>query len=236
MRLLAKAMGFDEPWLRQSAEEVIEEILTATAARNPALQGLSLDILKSNGAVPLALGQATPFADLHFPTPSGKVELFSQAMADAGLDPLPGYEPDEQFSMPPARSGVTTSALMLITGAAHHFVTSSFANQASLLQREDAPFVEIHPEDAAARGITDGAAVVVENEWGWCRLVARLTEAVRPGVLASPKGRWAKLDPFRNGQGGRNVNWTTPDVLADMAGQSTFHTNFVWIRPLQPEP
>jgi hypothetical protein len=40
----------------------------------------------------------------------------------------------------------------------------------------------------------------------------------------SPKGRWAKLD------GGRNVNWTTSDALADMAGQSTFHSNRVWLR------
>ena len=51
-----------------------------------------------------------------------------------------------------------------------------------------------------------------------------LTDAVRPGVVVSPKGRWAKLN------GGRNVNWTTSDALADMAGQSTFHSNRVWLR------
>jgi anaerobic selenocysteine-containing dehydrogenase len=98
------------------------------------------------------------------------------------------------------------------------------ANQASLLEREGTPFVEIHPADAAVRGITTGETVVVENERGWCKLRAVVTDAVRPGVLASPKGRWAKLD------GGRNVNWTTPDALADLAGQSTFHTNQVWLR------
>jgi anaerobic selenocysteine-containing dehydrogenase len=114
--------------------------------------------------------------------------------------------------------------LTLISGAAHHFVTSSMANQASLLEREGTPFVEINPADAALRGIADGDTVVVENSRGWCKLRAVVTEAVRPGVLASPKGRWARLD------GGRNVNWTTPDVLADLAGQSTFHSNRVWVR------
>ncbi|MBI1876897.1 MAG: molybdopterin oxidoreductase family protein, partial [Chloroflexi bacterium] len=70
----------------------------------------------------------------------------------------------------------------------------------------------------------DGDTVVVENQRGWCKLRAVVTDAVRPGVAVSPKGRWSKLD------GGRNVNWTTPDALADFAGQSTFHSNRVWIR------
>jgi anaerobic selenocysteine-containing dehydrogenase len=84
--------------------------------------------------------------------------------------------------------------------------------------------VEIHPQDAAVRGIQDGERVIVENGRGWCELQARVTDAIRPGVLASPKGRWSKH------LGGRNVNWTTSDALGDMAGQSTFHSNCVWVR------
>jgi anaerobic selenocysteine-containing dehydrogenase len=98
--------------------------------------------------------------------------------------------------------------------------------------------VEIHPKDATARGIVDGQQVIVENGRGWCRLRAVVTEAVRPGVVASPKGRWARLDPFQKNvqprnyavDAGRNVNWTTSDTLGDMAGQSTFHSNQVWLR------
>ena len=54
--------------------------------------------------------------------------------------------------------------------------------------------------------------------------MAVVTDGVRPGVVVSPKGRWAKHN------GGRNVNWTTSDALADLAGQSTFHSNRVWVR------
>lgn len=231
MGLLARAMGFDEPWLHQSADEVIAEILAATAAHNPGLRDITLERLKENGAVPLALDSAIPFAGLRFPTPSGKVEIFSQALADTGLDPLPGWAYPEQIEWVDEDNDKLSQSfdsppLHLITAAAHHFVTSSMANQASLLQREGTPFVEIHPVDAAERGIADGDIVVVENGRGWCRLRAVITEAIRPGVLASPKGRWSKLD------GGRNVNWTTSDVLADMAGQSTFHSNRVWVRPV----
>jgi hypothetical protein len=48
---------------------------------------------------------------------------------------------------------------------------------------------------------------------------------VRQGVAIAPKGRWARL-----GADGRNINWTTSDALADLAGQSTFHSNLVEVR------
>src|SRR5262249_2716152 len=85
MGLLARAMGCEEPWLHQSPDEVIAEVLAATAAHNPALRGVTLERLKADGAVPLALESSTPYAGGRFPTPSGKVELFAQALAAAGL-------------------------------------------------------------------------------------------------------------------------------------------------------
>jgi hypothetical protein len=49
---------------------------------------------------------------------------------------------------------------------------------------------------------------------------------VAPGVAVSPKGRWASLSPD-----GRTVNWLTSDAIADLAGQSTFHSNLVHVEP-----
>ena len=224
MGLLARAMGFTEPWLHQTADEVIEEVLAATAAHNPRLRGITLERLKTEGFVPLSLDSPTPFADGRFPTPSGKVELFAQRLADQGIDPLPGSFSAREDDGGRAEANNGAEALTLITGASHHFVSSSLAAQPRLLHGEGPPFVEIHPADAAARGIATGDAVIVENGRGGCRLRAVVTDAVRRGVVVSPKGRWSKLD------GGRNVNWTTSDVLGDMAGQSTFHSNRVWLR------
>jgi anaerobic selenocysteine-containing dehydrogenase len=226
MGLLAGAMGFDEPWLHQCADEVIDEVLTATARNSAILQGVTLERLKSEGAVPLAVEEPTPYADGRFPTPSGKVELYSKAMAKMGLDPLPGgaWEQDDGDAAGPAEE-----ALTLISPAAHHFVSSSLASQPGLLRGEGRPFVEIHPDDAAARGVASGDDVIVENGRGGVRLRAVVTDGVRRGVLASPKGRWAKLS------GGGNVNRTTSDALGDMAGQSTFHSNRVWLRRADAE-
>jgi anaerobic selenocysteine-containing dehydrogenase len=227
MGLLAAALGFSEQWLHQSADAVIEEVLAATAESLPALRGITLDRLRSEGAVPINLKDTTPFADGRFPTPSGKVELFCQRLADTGIDPLPGRftatdDDGEVAADDPAYPD--DEALQLLTAASHHFVSSSFANQPRLLKNAGAPFIEIHPVEAARRGIETGDTVLVGNGRGSCRLRAVVTDAVRLGVVVSPKGRWAKLD------GGSNVNWTTSDALADLAGQSTFHSNRVWVR------
>lgn len=225
-RLLAKAMGYEEPWLHESAEEVIRGVLDATRARNPYLQGITLERLQAEGTVPLHFTPETevPFSDLRFPTPSGKVELLSSAMAALGLDPLPHYEEPAEFAA--ARAGDGRDGLVLISGASHHFVSSSFANQPSLRAKAGEPFVELNPADAAARGIADGDMVRLENGRGWCELRAVVTDDVPPGTAVAPKGPWAKLS-----RRGRNINWTTPDALADLAGQSTFHSNVVRVRP-----
>jgi anaerobic selenocysteine-containing dehydrogenase len=99
------------------------------------------------------------------------------------------------------------------------------ANLPSLLSKEGAPSIELHPDDAAARGIQPGDEVVVGNARGECRLRAVLTPSLRRGVAVVPKGRWPRLNPD-----GRNINWTTSDALADLAGQSTFHSNLVTVR------
>jgi anaerobic selenocysteine-containing dehydrogenase len=220
--LLSRAMGFTEPWLYESPDTIITEILAMSAETNPWMRGITLAQLKANGAVAMKLDSEPPFADGRFPTPSGKVELFSQRLDDLGCDPLPGrfdLSSDDGGSF-----GDPGNSLTLVTGASHHFVSSSLASQPGLLKNAGPPIVEIHPTDAGQRGIATGDSVVIENGRGSVSVRAVVTDGVRSGVIVSPKGRWAKLS------GGRNVNWTTPDALADFAGQSTFHSNRVWLR------
>jgi anaerobic selenocysteine-containing dehydrogenase len=220
-RLLATALGYDEPWLRQSVEEVIAEVLDATRAHNLLLEGITLERLQEEGTVPLTFpaGTEVPFSEGRFPTPSGKLELHCAALAAQGVDPLPDYVPPTEFADVPANGD---GRLVLISAAAHHFVSSSLANQPSLLAKEGEPRIELHAEDAAARDIRDGDEVIISNARGACRLRATVTTNVSRGVACVPKGRWPSLNPD-----GHNVNWTTSDALADLAGQSTFHSNLV---------
>jgi anaerobic selenocysteine-containing dehydrogenase len=230
-------MGYDEPWLHESAEDAIRGVLDATRAKSPLLEGVTLERLQTEGTVPLhfAPDAHVPFADGYFPTPSGKVELRCDAMREHGLDPLPDYAPPAEFRVDDRRRTTDDSeepsivhrpsSIVLLSGASHHFVSSSMANLPSLNAKEGAPFIEINSGDAAARGIHDGDEVIVENERGSCQLRAVVTDDVPPGVAVAPKGRWGQLSPDR-----RNINWTTSDALGDLAGQSTFHSNLVEIR------
>lgn len=231
MRLLARGMGYEETWLQQSAEDVIRELLDTARAEHPGFANVTFEHLLSTGsiAIPCPSGQKVPFANGVFPTTCGKVLLRADSLATQGLDPLPDYVPPIEFVQPePVDGQRSEDGLILLSGAAHHFVTSSFANQASLMQKEGPPIVEINPQDAAVRGITHGMLVSVENRRGSCQLKAVVTDNVPVGVTAAPKGVWPSHSP-----GGQNINWTTPDALADFAGQSTFHSNIVWIRPLE---
>ncbi len=237
MRLLAAALGYTEPWLHQTADEVIEDVLNATRNQGTPrwqtydhagslLQEITLERLKHAGALPLAvLEDFIPFATgdatnpVTFPTASGKVLLRCDMLSQEGVDPLPDYTPPAEFQ----RSA--GSGLMLLSGASHHFVSSSLAGQASLRAKEGTPFIELNPHDAAARGITHGDQVIVSNTRGSCQLRAVVTSDVPPGVAVAPKGQWACLSPD-----GRNINWTTSDALGDLAGQSTFHSNMVEVQ------
>jgi anaerobic selenocysteine-containing dehydrogenase len=188
------------------------------------LEGITLERLQAEGTIPLNIPpeRKVPFADVVFPTPSGKLELRCDALSASRLDPSPEYFAPAEFA---GRSERDTR-LTLITGAAHHFTSSSFADAPTLIAKEGAvPWIEIHPDDARRRGSADGAIVVVTNARGarWSRAV--ITENVAPSVVVSPKGRWPSLS-----QDGRGVNWTTAAALADLAGQGTFHSTLVDVR------
>jgi anaerobic selenocysteine-containing dehydrogenase len=177
-----------------------------------------------------APGQTIPFADLRFPTPSGKVELRCERLAAEGIDPLPDYTPPAEYAgWAERRAAGEDDRLALISGAAHHFVSSSMANVPSLLKREGEPFIELNAEDARERGIAPGDLVELRNARGWCHARAVISNTTQRGVAVSPKGRWPSLNAD-----GRNINSTTSDALADLAGQSTFHSNLVSVRRIAP--
>ena len=232
MRVLSKAMGFNESWLLQDANEVIREIVEATAQHNPRLAGITLERLQEEGSIPLAISSSDeiPFADGIFSTPSGKVEFYSETAAAKGYDPVPGWNPEVETRTGQDTALSASARLPLLCPAAHHFVSSTFGNQERLITKEGAPTLRIHPGDAAVRNIKNGQLVRVGNERGWCRLVAEVTDMVRPGVLATTTVWWPKFSPDQ-----RNVNWTTSDRLADLGGGSTFYTNLVTVEPAETD-
>lgn len=220
-QLLAERMGYTDAAFGESAEEIIQAALTKGGR---AVEGITWEGLLEGGHARLNYPRPmVPFADGRFQTPSGKVELYSQQLADAGLDPLPHWEPDiESREAKPERA--RRYPLQMVSAASHYFLNSSFGSVASLRKRHGEPFVEIHPEDAVARGVADGDWVEVANDRGSFRARAKLGDTVSPGSVFCPTVWWSQHSPD-----GRGANWTTNDELADYAGGATFHGNLIQI-------
>lgn len=222
-RLLAARMGLDHPSLRDTDEQMARQALLWD---HPHLSGIDFERLEREGTVRLSVPERfAPFAEGGFPTPSGKCELLAPGLAAQGLDVLPDYVPPREGpTSNPAQAA--RYPLAFISPPAHHFLNSTFSAQPVFVRRESEPFLTIHPQDAAARGITDGQPVVIFNDRGSFEATARVSDAARPGVVVGLSIWWAKMCP-----GGRNANAVTSQRLTDMGGGATFYDVLVDVRP-----
>jgi anaerobic selenocysteine-containing dehydrogenase len=214
-RLLAARMGFTDACFRDSDEDICRQAL---ASANPRMAGIEWNALKEQGWQRLNVpARFAPFAEGNFPTPSGKCEFWSQTAADLGLDPLPAYVPPRE-SAQSAPLLAKKYPLAFISPPARNFLNSSFANLPFALEEAGEPYLDIHPADAATRGIVDGRAVRIHNARGSFVAKARVSALVRQGVVAALSVWWKKLSPD-----GRNANEVTSQAIADMGGSATFY-------------
>ena len=149
--------------------------------------GLDLETIAMDGYATFEYAEGD-FARQVFKTPSGKVELWSQRMMEAGLDPLPDY-------VPTGACGENNPAypFTLQTGLRektyHH---SRFREQAWARKVSPDPLLKLHPDTALILGVSDGDWVKVETPRGEgaCRLKASVTEATAPGIVVTGMGWW----------------------------------------------
>lgn len=225
-RRLARRLGLTEPSLYDDDEQLARAVL---ASDHPAMAGVTLETLKQHGWRRLGYPEPfVPFAD-GFPSPSGKLEFYSERMIEAGLDPLAGYTPPYE-----AAQRTTPLAqrypLALIAAADHYFLNSLFANRSGQLKRAGPPLLAMHPSDAATRGLGEAQVVRVFNDRGAFLAHLQLTDRVRAGVVAMTKGRWPSLV-----DGGSTVNATVDERDADMGGGAVFHDNRVEVEARPPQ-
>jgi anaerobic selenocysteine-containing dehydrogenase len=113
----------------------------------------------------------------------------------------------------------------LATSPARGFLNSTFNETPTSRAREGRPEVMIHPDDANALGIGNGAAVVLGNIRGEVRLHARHFDGVHRGVLIA-ESIWPN-DAYPDGRGINTL--TGADAIAPYGG-AAFHDNRVWIK------
>ena len=202
-RALAARMGFDDPCFLDA-----DETLCRTAFGDQ----VDFETLLSQGFATLPVNEA-PFAEGNFPTPSGRCEFASSRLQAQGQDPLPDHLPNYE----PAHSSAAYP-LAMISPPARNFLNSTFVNVDSLRTIEREPLLEIHADDAAARGISTGQVVRVFNARGEYLCKADVSRRARPGVVNGLGLWWRKL-----GLNGTNVNQLTSQRLTDMGNGPVFY-------------
>jgi len=214
-RRLAARMGFSEPCFADSDDAMARQAWRRT---DPRAADLDWDALKKDGWRRLALPAIhAPFAQGNYPTASGKCEFWSATQQALGEDPLPAY-------LPPRESAASnpdlakTYPLAFISPPARNFLNSSFANLPQFVAEEKTPKLDLHPLDAAARGLHEGDVVRIRNDRGSFTAALRVTDRARPGVAVAPSIWWQKLAPD-----GRNANAVTSQALTDMGRAATFY-------------
>jgi anaerobic selenocysteine-containing dehydrogenase len=212
-RRLARAMGYSDPELYESDAELLATVLERSGV------GEDFASLAAKGTVAIAKDPVVQFADLRFPTPSGRAELASGRAQAAGLPRVPRPLADER-----PQSG----RLRLLSPASPWLLNDSFANDAKVAKRIGRATVALHPDDAAERGLAEGEEADVANETGRLRLLVTLSDTIPRGVAYSPKGRWPKREPTR-----ANVNALNPGERADMGESTSVHGVEVTVGPIR---
>jgi anaerobic selenocysteine-containing dehydrogenase len=243
-RDLAQRMGFDEPCFRESHEELIAGALNtedsllkditlerlerehrvrlniaAMEHRDPSAHSLAQDDTRKEGT------KFAPFADGKFPTPSGKALLKNPELEKLGLHPVLEWKPS-----PESRQRAGKYPLEMLTRKADNYLNSTFCNLETHRPMEMNALLEIHEDDAKARGISDGDPVRVFNDRGSIELMATVYASgdsrVQAGVVAS-RLNWNKLSPD-----GKGLNQLTAERLTDIGRGPVFYACLVEVERL----
>lgn len=211
-RRLAQRFGYDDPAFQASDAQLMDEAIDET---HPQLKGQrpseipldrAIEMKAADGADPVMCKNVAPA------TPSGRIELFSQNYEDLYGYGVPRYEAVAQ-ALP----------LTLITPSSSKRTNATFGSDPASTGPE---LLEMHPTDAAARGLQEGEIVSVWNALGAVTLQLKISDATRPGVLYSPKGTWRGTS-----QTGFTVNVLIPaDIRTDIEDGACYHETFVEVK------
>ena len=199
-RLLAAAMGYEEPYFHRTEEEMLEELLDHPGAELAALGPEALETLRHGGTV------SSPFGDHQdIRTPSGKMRIVCPELPEA----MPRYIPPYGGEYP----------LHLVAVPSCRTLNSIFQEQK---MQEKHPVLLLHPRDAANRNLSDGDMVLACNDLAQVPFRIHVSELVAPGTAAVP-GIYAAAGKHLL------VNALHHERLSDMGEATTLNDNTVEI-------
>jgi anaerobic selenocysteine-containing dehydrogenase len=211
-RRLSARFGFDDPAFKVTDLELMDEALDP---EDPRLGGIRPRAVPTDAAIPMRFGgeEALLFRNVFPRTPSGKVELASSYLEERYEARLPSFRPAS-----------SRFPLGLLSPASDQRITSTFGGSSAV---EPGPVVEMHPADAALRGLRDGQQVRLWNDIGEVHLPLRITDRAPLGYLVSLKGAW-----MRTSDNGQTISALCPSHHADLAEGACFNDARVDVAPV----
>ena len=163
-----------------------------------------------------------------FPTPSRKIEFWSETFLDHGYPAMPDFV--EPPIGPVARPDLAASFPLILTCAKPSlFCQTQHRALPSLRKRALHPEIELNPATAAARGIKNGDWVDVRTPAGGMRARARFSEKLDPRVVVGEHGWWQGCDELGVGDSdpfnpdGTNFNLTVDATVRDPVSGTPSH-------------
>jgi len=203
--LLAQGMEFHEPFFHQTADDLINHLLSIPSSMREGIDQKVFLVGKA-AEIPLPSDVRT-----RFKTPSGKIEILNPRESHSMPCYLPPYEGDYPFR--------------LMTSPSLYALNSSFREREDLCKKEKAMFLQMNPTDAESKGMKEGESVIAFNHLGEVSFILHVSSKVPPGVVVAEGVWWLDHCP-----GPRSVNALTSQRLTDQGGGSTFYDNTVDIK------
>jgi len=199
---------------RPGDPETAEDLTAAILAGSPHAEALREALRGGSGAVaaPAIGGTPIQFVDAFPRTGDRKIHLVPEDLDREAPEGLYAYRGDP---------GSAAFPLALVSPASDRTITSTLGELSSGIASLD-----IHPQDAAPRAISNGGTVRVYNAAGEVRCLARVTEDIRPGVVQIPKGLWRRHTITPSGPSA-----LAPDSLSDLGGGACFNDARVEVEP-----
>jgi molybdopterin guanine dinucleotide-containing S/N-oxide reductase-like protein len=231
---LAQRMGFTESCFRDTEEQMIRQALAIGLdgrSTNKGMEHISFEDLEEQGHIPLEIHRDPehkpfmPYTAGALPTPSGKIEFYSEALTAVGQDGVPQFVPPVESRW---SEGAKRFPLELLGRKADNYMNSTFANLDGhrRMEARKSQQLEMHPEDAKARGIGEGDKVRVWNDRGEIILTALVDGSVPVGVV-SARLDWSHFNAQRV-----NINTLTSERLTDIGAAPTFYSVLVEVARL----
>lgn len=216
--VLAKSLGYTEQQLSGKIPAPSEkEINSFLDSKLEPFPNLSLERLKE-GPVLVPLHQDIAFSDFNFLTPSGRIELLSEtAKYKWNVDSLPSYT--ENVESTTTVSSKKERPLYFMTPNTKNRIHSQFNNLKYIQQFSESPRLQMNPDDAQQRGISDGDKVKIFNDRGFLHTRVIFDFSIKMGCVSLTNGWWIN-------QGG-TVNFLSLGRETDMGYGAAFHENLV---------